>query len=353
MSKHTDTGRAGKKLWILIPVIAVLIIAAALVWLNSVYIYAGGLHRRDSAQIDLRGKSISEERYLRLREQLPDCKIYWDVPIGGAVIDCESTAIVLTSLTEEDVARLAFFPALAELDLTAADVSPERFDAVRAAYPALSVRWSIPIGASRYPSDAESITLTDFTVSELPLFDYFTALRSADARGCACYDALLALREKYPALKLEWQVPLGSTEYLDSTTEIAVDDISITPDALREAIRLEAEAAARLRYLIRTSRACQNAFGEALCRGETRRRALHAEFFLREGERGSQLRSGTAPGVLSALRQIVLLARARVRLYESAKENALPLAPETARRFAAECRAEESAAARLLALSMK
>lgn len=264
MSKHTDTGRAGKKLWILIPVIAVLIIAAALVWLNSVYIYAGGLHRRDSAQIDLRGKSISEERYLRLREQLPDCKIYWDVPIGGAVIDCESTAIVLTSLAEEDVARLAFFPALAELDLTAADVSPERFDAVRAAYPALSVRWSIPIGASRYPSDAESITLTDFTVSELPLFDYFTALRSADARGCACYDALLALREKYPALKLEWQVPLGSTEYLDSATEIAVDDISITPDALREA----------LRYLP----AAQTVSFPACPWSETEKNALRAEF---------------------------------------------------------------------------
>ena len=269
MSKHTDTGRdgtrrAGKKLWILIPVIAVLIIAAALVWLNSVYVYAGGLHRRDSAQIDLRGKSISAERYLRLREQLPDCKIYWDVPIGGAVIDCESTAIVLTSLTEEDVARLAFFPALAELDLTAADVSPERFDAVRAAYPALSVRWSIPIGASRYPSDAESITLTDFTVSELPLFDYFTALRSADARGCACYDALLALREKYPALKLEWQVPLGSTEYLDSATEIAVDDISITPDALREA----------LRYLP----AAQTVSFPACPWSETEKNALRAEF---------------------------------------------------------------------------
>ena len=264
MSKHTDTGRAGKKLWILIPVIAVLIIAAALVWLNSVYVYAGGLHRRDSAQIDLRGKSISEERYLRLREQLPDCKIYWDVPIGGAVIDCESAAIVLTSLTEEDVARLAFFPALAELDLTAADVSPERFDAVRAAYPALSVRWSIPIGASRYPSDAESITLTDFTVSELPLFDYFTALRSADARGCACYDALLALREKYPALELEWQVPLGSTEYLDSATEIAVDDISITPDALREA----------LRYLP----AAQTVSFPACPWSETEKNALRAEF---------------------------------------------------------------------------
>ena len=36
MSKHTDTGRAGKKLWILIPVIAVLIIAAALVFFFAV-----------------------------------------------------------------------------------------------------------------------------------------------------------------------------------------------------------------------------------------------------------------------------------------------------------------------------
>ena len=40
MSVHTDTGRSGtrrggKKLRILIPVIAVLVIEAALVWLNS------------------------------------------------------------------------------------------------------------------------------------------------------------------------------------------------------------------------------------------------------------------------------------------------------------------------------
>ena len=67
-------------------------------------------------------------------------------------------------------------------------------------------------------------------------FDYFTALRSADARECTCYDALLALREKYPALKLEWQVPLGSTEYLDDARDIAVEDVSLTPDALRGAL---------------------------------------------------------------------------------------------------------------------
>ena len=125
------------------------------------------------------------------------------------------------------------------------------------------------------------------------------------------------------------------------------------PDALRECIRMEADAAALLRSVMHISAACRSALGGALRRCEARRKTLRTDFFLREGERPPLRRQNAPPGVLSALRQIVLLARVRVRLYESAKENALPLAPETARRFAAECRAEESAAARLLALSMK
>ena len=125
------------------------------------------------------------------------------------------------------------------------------------------------------------------------------------------------------------------------------------PDALRESLRLETEAAALLLYLMRTSRACQNALTDALRRCEARKKVLHAEFFLREGERVPQSRPSTPPGVLTALRQIVLRSRARTRLYKRAGENALPIVPETARRFAAECRAEESAAARLLALSLR
>lgn len=242
MSVPADTGktekrRGGKKLRLLLPAVAVILLAAALVWVNSVYVYAGGFYRRDSAQLDLRGKSISEKKYLRLRERMPGCEILWDAPIGGETLNCESETIALTTFSEEDVARLGYFPVLTALDLTAADVSPALFDTVHAAYPALSVRWSIPIGEGRYPSDAESITLTDFDVSELPLFDYFTALRAADARGCTCYDAILALREKSPALELEWQVPLGGTEYLDTATEIAVDDASLTPEALAAALR--------------------------------------------------------------------------------------------------------------------
>ena len=237
MSVPADTGKTKKRRVGWISTILVILLTAVLVWVNSVYVYVGGFYRRDSAQLDLRGKKVSTMEYVRLRQKLPDCVIRWDVPIGGGALDCESEAIAVSAFSEDDIAQLAYFPALTALDLTAADVSPALFEEIRAAYPALSLRWSIPIGEGRYPSDAESITLANFDVSDLPLFDYFTALRAADARECTCYDALLALREKYPALELEWQVPLGGTEYLDTASEIAVDDVSLTPDALRTALR--------------------------------------------------------------------------------------------------------------------
>lgn len=237
MSVPADTGKTKKRRVGWISTILVILLTAVLVWVNSVYVYVGGFYRRDSTQLDLRGKKISTMEYIRLRQKLPDCVIYWDVPIGGGALNCESETIAVSAFSEDDIAQLAYFPALTALDLTAADVSPALFEEICAAYPALSVRWSIPIGEGRYPSDAESITLENFDASELPLFDYFTALRAADARACTCYDALLALREKYPALELEWQVPLGGTEYLDTASEIAVDDVSLTPDALCAALR--------------------------------------------------------------------------------------------------------------------
>ena len=194
-TERAEGRRSGKKLWILIPVLlAVLLAAAVLLWLRSAYVFAGGLYPRDSVYLDLRGKSLSENNYLRLKNELPGCEILWDVPIGGSTADCGSEALTLPSFSEKDMDRLAYFPALSSLDITAADVSPALFDALRAAYPTLSVRWSVPIGGGRYPSDTESVVLTDFDVSEVSRFDYFTALRSADARSCTCYDAILALQ---------------------------------------------------------------------------------------------------------------------------------------------------------------
>ena len=119
-------------------------------------------------------------------------------------------------------------------------------------------------------------------------------------------------------------------------------------DALRECIRMETDAAAMLRSVMHISAACRSALGGALRRCEMRRKTLRTEYYLREGENPPRPRQDLPPGVLSALRRLVLLSRARTALYERPAESGLPLSPDTARRFAAECRSEETAAARLL-----
>lgn len=125
------------------------------------------------------------------------------------------------------------------------------------------------------------------------------------------------------------------------------------PDALLELLRLETESGALLRSVMRRSRACMDALGSAYRRCEARRKALDMEAFLRLGEPSPQRRTAAVPGVLSALRRLVLLCRARERLYAVPERGGLPFSAEISARFAAECRSEEAAARRLLALSQK
>ena len=124
-------------------------------------------------------------------------------------------------------------------------------------------------------------------------------------------------------------------------------------DALSELLRLETESGALLRLVMRRSRACMDALGGAYRRCEARRKALAMEMFLRLGEPSPPRRTAAVPGVLSALRRLVLLCRERARLYAAPERGGLPFSPEVSARFAAECRSEEAAARRLLALSQK
>ena len=56
MSAPADTGKTKKCRIAWISAILVILLTAVLVWVNSVYVYVGGFYRRDSTQLDLRGK---------------------------------------------------------------------------------------------------------------------------------------------------------------------------------------------------------------------------------------------------------------------------------------------------------
>lgn len=82
---------------------------------------------------------------------------------------------------------------------------------------------SVTIGGRSYDIHAESIAVGDFTLEELDAFAQFDSLKTVDGSGSASFEALAALREKYPELEVHWQVPLSETErWPDDAAEAAV-----------------------------------------------------------------------------------------------------------------------------------
>lgn len=210
-----------------------LALAAALLWLSANYVMAGGLHDRDAAALDLRDREITLDTYYKLAEEMPECDIRWDVPIGASAYDSHARELNVSAVDPGEEGLFALFPDLEELDLTMAALSVDSFRAVQAAAPGCHIRWSIPIGASRYDSDAAEIQVTDFTPAEVELFALFEDLQTVDGTECVSYDGLLALREAMPEVTVLWEVPLDGGYCAQDTAELTT---SAGADALMSAL---------------------------------------------------------------------------------------------------------------------
>ncbi len=222
--------------WIVLILLLALLGGGAYYFYNT-YLFVGGqLYRRDTSELDFRGTAVSREAYENVVQQLPDATIRWDVPLSGGACDCEAESIALRAWDEGDYDLLGYFTGLSAVDLTAAELSPDQYERLAAALPEAEIRWSVPVGGSRYPSDSRSVTLQSLSAADLPMFAYFDALESVDARACRDYEAIMALRDEYPAVDLSWQVTLSGTDYLQDAEAISVDDPAISAAQLDEAL---------------------------------------------------------------------------------------------------------------------
>ena len=220
--------------WILV----ILLIAGIGVFAASRYymVLGGHFYRKDVSELDVRGEDISVQRYEELREQMPDARIQWDVPLSGGSFDADAKSISVVSFVPEDLELLGYFTGLQSIDATAASLTAEEYGALKNALPGCAVRWSVPLGSERYPSDAEEIALAALSEDDLDQFEHLENLKRVDARGCSDYDAILALREARPDLEVLWQVPLAGVSYPQDAEEIKVEDPSVTAEALSAAL---------------------------------------------------------------------------------------------------------------------
>ena len=222
-------------LWLLIPV---LLLAAGGWWFLQNYTMIGsGFYRKDAASADLRGQSITPEEYAEAQAKLPGAKILWNVPLSGGEYSCDAESIAVSRFSESDLKMLPYFERLSYIDAEAADLTPELYAELSAALPDAEIDWSVPVGGERFPSGTEEIELSELSDADIAALDLLPRLRTVDARDCSDLDAVLALRAARPDLEVRWQVPFSGKALPDDTTELLIDDPSVSAAEVREALR--------------------------------------------------------------------------------------------------------------------
>ena len=171
-------GKKGFIIFLTIILVLLAVAVAASVWvLTQYHIVAGEFYPKDTAVLDLREKEISQDRFDRIREKLPEVEIRWNIPFQGGTLANDVQEITITTLSEKDVQLLEYAQQLKTVH--AEDCTDyESLTLLRQCRPEVDVRYSIVFGTDRYNWDLETLLLNNIAEAEIPLLKYLPNLKT-------------------------------------------------------------------------------------------------------------------------------------------------------------------------------
>lgn len=175
-------------------------------------------------ELDLRQNGMTVEQYDALRAALPQCDIAWTVPFQGEEYPNDTEHLSVVALSDEDMGRLAYFPQLKSVDATRC-TDLTIVIALMRTYPALSVQYVVPLGGELLPSDAQTASLGSDSVQALEqALPMLPDLLEVDATQCPDFVGLCALQQRWPQVKIRYTVMLSGGSADCDATELTVKD---------------------------------------------------------------------------------------------------------------------------------
>lgn len=205
-------------------------------WYEQTHIFIeDAVYEKDATYIDLRGTGVSMDHYFQLKAILPNCAIDWDVPFQGKPTDCNTTHLTLTSLVEEDLEMLVYFPKLTAVDATACE-DQTVLELLKAAYPELNVTYFVDLGGIVYPPDTKELTLDEGTYDYETLMQNLVHLPELSSLSFPNTTLTLAqldeIKLMYPGIRLSYTVSFRGQETDPAITEMNLSDL--TPEEVEQ-----------------------------------------------------------------------------------------------------------------------
>lgn len=184
-------------------------------------------------QIDLRGTGLTAEEFDTVKSWFPKAEILWDVPFQGQYFPMDTRNLAITSLTEADLAALAYFPLLEEVS---AESCPDYvlLDTLRRQRSDLKITYRVPVAGTEYSYDVTDLTLPGESVEEL--FDVLPCLPELKTveltAPLAPVDRILALREAFPEITFSWHLELAGIPVDEFTESLDLTGIPLTVEEM-------------------------------------------------------------------------------------------------------------------------
>ena len=223
---------SGKKkvLMVLIIVLLLASVAAGLGWhMMHYFMVEFQFYPKDAQTLDLREKDISISHYEKLRRNLPDCEIRWNVPFQDAVYPQDTTEITVTSLTDGDVKALGY---LTELETVHAEgcTDYDQLKQLQADHPDLRVEYKVVFSdGTAYSHDTAEVSVSTVTAEDAMLLHYLPKLERVNFFGgnnMGSAEDVDAFRGTAHNLGLEFGVILGDQVVLDTEKAVQLSGVS-------------------------------------------------------------------------------------------------------------------------------
>ena len=177
MKKKTRTG-----VIIAIEVAVAVLIAAIAIFMGCNVTVNGDLYPRFREELDLTEKPLTAAEIQKLQEKLPDCEILWDVPFQDREIPHDVTEITVQTLAERDIGTLECFPDLETVHAegcTDYDVLLK----LQEARPDLRVDYTLELGTETFAGTARQILLETVTEEDVAKLAYLPRLQKVLCSG--------------------------------------------------------------------------------------------------------------------------------------------------------------------------
>lgn len=229
--------------WLFCAAVALVLAAAAALLLFTVRI--GGRVYRRADLIDARDAELSAEAYEAAAAAHPESEIRWSVPVGEERFDSFSEEMELSSLPEEDVEMLRYFPRLKRIDARRCTDSSALAEAARL-LPDTEILWSVSGAEGPVDGNAETLVLRRSGHDEInDLLPLLPKLQTLDLRENPIgTEEIDDLRAAWPALRILYTVNLWGDGISSDTRSLTLGEgargeLSELKEALRRLEDLE------------------------------------------------------------------------------------------------------------------